>query len=259
MNRSLTVWMVAALVSVKVVAQISNIQETRSNIHATSLGPAAWEHQVKNMSDRTIIAFHGIFRCPKDENHPVAAHDFRFDSLIFSGRNMPNQPIAPGQTHSFLIPPQVADCPGRIDAVIFTDGHSEGSQDEINDIYKMRLGAYEALTYAEKLVDTVITSGADPNTVADDLMSRSQVVSQNMSIREVERSIQTDLLTRIAHDLNGDDELHVPPPLTYQRQQETDAVMKTNQVSRQQARAILLNRKLHEKIKDLDGHTQPPP
>jgi hypothetical protein len=257
MTRSLTLFLLGFLMLGHAVAQVPSVRETRVQVPASPQGPGGWYDQIENLGDSTIVALQAVFTCSETSGpHPIAG-GFRFDPLVvYGGRD---QPIPPGQSHSFPIQPWAVDCPGGVVAVIFSDGHSEGSPDVVSDIYKERLGVYEALSGIKKLLNTIITSGADPNTIASELMARAHSASQNTGMNDREKFGQMGTFALVATVLKSQQNLHVPSDDTVRRQDGIETVMKAKNISRQQAHAITINNKLDEWNRDLEQYLQPSP
>jgi hypothetical protein len=218
-----------------------------------------WDFQVTNIGSHPIVALKGTLVCPQDENHPRTNEEFGFDSLVYGAHGLADQPILAGQTRSFPMPKRTAECSGGVDAVVYPDGRTEGSQPAAEAIYKRRRAAYEGLMYAKRQLDSVISSNEDLSSVASRLIKRAQDISQDSGLTDTEKSTENAVLVGIAHDLNGQNELNVPAIYLKQRREEVETIMKHDHVPEQKALAILLVQNLMESIRNLEGHTTPPP
>jgi len=153
--------------------------------------------------------------------------------------------------------PRAIDCPGGVDAIILSNGRNEGPQDIVQTIYDKRSGVYKALFFSEPLVEAIATSGADPNTVAAALKAHFQSISQQMAVSAAEWEGQAFVFGVVAGLLEHQNNFHVPSDSTPNHQPRIDSVMELNNIPRQQAHAIVINKKLHEWSSALEGHLQP--
>jgi type II secretory ATPase GspE/PulE/Tfp pilus assembly ATPase PilB-like protein len=134
------------------------------------------------------------------------------------------------------------------------DGRSVGSTQLVTEIYKNRLGVYEALTVIHKLLTDVVQNAADLQTVANDLVNRAHSVSQDMSIDTMERAGQMGIFILASALLRNQSDLHVPSDDTVHRQPRIDELMRTKNMTRQQAHAFVIDAKLAEWSRDLEPY-----
>jgi hypothetical protein len=147
---------------------------------------------------------------------------------------------------------------GGVDAVIFSDGHSEGDQQGVNDIYERRRGVYDAIIKVLPLLDTIATQGASPTDVADTIHRLYQSLPNDRTITGGERlgqgqvyqSIET--LLRSQKDIGG-----LYDPTKYPPQPSIDEVAKVNGIPREQAHAIVLSTKYQGLKALVEANLQP--
>jgi hypothetical protein len=253
-------WIVVLFVSFipfQVAGQIPNIKETRIQVPPSSDGPGGWYDEIENLTSTTIMALHATFSCPTIAPNPAQKTAFEFDALFaYGGRR---RPIPAGASQRFFLQPWAADCAGGVDAVVFADGHSNGSTQLVEEIYKKRLGAYEALTIVHKLLGNAPNTAIDPNVIANDLAARTQSVSHNMALDPMERLGQMSVFTLASSLLRSQSDLHVPSDDTVRAQPGIEATMKLRNMPRQQAHALVVDNKLSEWSRELGKYLQPAP
>ena len=231
-------------------AQIQNVQESFSET------PRGWKHRVQNLGDSAIVAVHATFQCPKVGAKSQQNAELRSDYLVAYGHD---KPIPAGAMSEFPMQPWAADCPGGVDAVIYANGKSQGDPKILSDIYERRRGVFEGIAFAQKLVDSVANSGADPNQVASVLRARISSVNANTKLSVSEWRGEIFALSAIAIVLEDQHDLLIPSDNTPQHQQRVEQVMAEKNISHQQAHAIVIGRKLRVWSTDLEGNLQPAP
>ena len=154
MRHSLLVLLSLSLLTFNLSAQITSVKE--SAVTQSELGQA-WQEVIENHSFSSIVAPHTTFECPIKS---------KSGQTVNEGRASLQRDIVAESYSLGAIPSNVAvevpaqdpsKCSGGVDAVIFSDGHSEGDPDAVNAMYQKRLGYYKGLTEVLKLLDTMRT------------------------------------------------------------------------------------------------------
>jgi hypothetical protein len=249
MNGRLCVASLLLTASCSAVAQLTVLPERQIQ---TAVGV---RDQIENRSRATILAFHTTFRCPKTASHSKANMEFMFDSLVNFG---PYKPISPGDAFSYPMQPWAVGCPGGVDAVIFGDGSSLGDSKQVAFMQDNERGVFEGLTFAEPLVATVGSGGADPNQVAVQLHSQIEKWRSDSSRSTAEGLGAMFSLGVTAHLLETQTNLHVPSDSTTNQKPTVETLAAAQKIPMQQAHAQVLGLKLNEWSSALKEHVQAP-
>jgi hypothetical protein len=239
------------------VAQIPSIQVTEPYQEDRPLSftdHRPWRIAVENHDTRSIVAAQATFHCPATGYYKEIAYTSFHDSLAHYGSDTD---IPPGSSFE-LTANDPSSCSGKVDAVVFSDGHSEGDPQAIQEIYMRRRGVYEALSEITAHVDRVANQEETPQNVTDFLTSRDKSNGTNQSIDIRERNGMSMALGMAKMLLMSPGDMRVPSDSTANRQPGTLAVMKEMHITREQAHAIVLSRKLGEWSDALKDHLEPP-
>lgn len=214
-----------------------------------------WEEKVDNFSRVPIVAYHSSFRCPARTGGSVAITQYSHDALVGYGYD---KPIAPGGSTSSVISAGLVNCPGGVDAVIFSDGHGEGDPDVLRGMLATRRGVLVGLAMVLPWVDNVGNIGMDPETAATEIAAKSNSLSGGRGEKAKEWQGEKLVLDSVARFLREQIELYIPSDASSHREETVDMVQHEKHVSRQQAHAIVLGRKLREWSADLASVTSVP-
>lgn len=257
MRHPLLVLLTVPLLTFIVRAQITSVNESVS--HSDRLGPL-WQEVIENRGSSSIVALHASFKCPlrSKTGKKVASQSlnaYERDTLVNYGaaRNVP-----PGGIVELLVQ-DPSECSGGVDAVIFTDGHSEGDPHWVNEMYQRRRGVYNGLTEALQLLGTIANQGGNPADVADSVHRRIDSIMRNKTIAFEERLGQRQFYTEFESLLRSQMDLAVPSNATPYRQPSITDVAQINGIPMEQAHAIVISKKFQEWQADLEGNLEPPP
>jgi hypothetical protein len=235
------------------VAQVPSIHESGvfdSGKRAGTLsGPPAifWEDTVENRGSSSLVAFHATFRCPRSKTLFDYDYFFRFGSDF-------NIPPA-GSVEIIAADPD--QCPGGVDAAIFSDGHTEGDPEEVSAIYGRRRGTYEGLGESIKLLSAIAAQEKTPQQVIDIFESECHRLARDQTRDGYERMGMLLLYSQLKVTLRDPQGTIRAPSDKTARQPTSDEIVKAKNVSREQAQAMILTRKLNEWRADLEGNLNP--
>jgi hypothetical protein len=156
MNLSLFALAVAMLISQPAITQIPSIR-------ASELFQAAdgsHEIVVENRSASSIVALHAPLDCVQADGRRELDENGGMDSLYQFSRD---RVISPGGSFTVKVH-GYSKCSGGVDAVIFSDGHSEGDSKQIDRIYDRRRGIYAGLDFAIPLLQGIASGGWNRDT-----------------------------------------------------------------------------------------------
>lgn len=229
--------------------QVASIKE--ASMDRTFRG---WRHTVVNNGSSSIMAIHATFACTNEKGFHYKDNIVLLDFLI-SERN--KKIAQPGDSLAVYSSDQTP-CPGGVDAVIFSDGHSEGDKQLIDEIYQRRLGTYNALADIVKLLDNIATQGATPIDVIKMIENRSHSINQDMTLSRSEKQGMDYIYWFAIQLLQDQNDFRAPSGPSANHRPDIGEIMKTKNVSRQQAHAIVITAKFQEWRSALEGHTAPP-
>jgi hypothetical protein len=258
MRGSLSFLLALSFMSLSVQAQITSVKES-SATQSGSLGNT-WQEAIENHGSSSIVALRTAFRCLLKSKRK---QKFALQGIVVNVRDALGEsysrsvrPIPPGGAVD-LSAQDPSQCSGGVDAVIFSDGHSEGDPDSVSALYQRRRGIYSGLTEALQLLDTIANHGANPKDVADIASRRSDSVGRDQTVDIEERMGQRQLYTRLESLLRSQMDMGVPSDSTPYRQPSIEEVAKANGIPREQAHAIVISKKFQEWKADLEGNLEP--
>jgi hypothetical protein len=249
--RKLLFFLTLTFLPLIVRAQITSLKvEVKADGHA-------WQAVIQNHGSSAVMAMRTTFReqpgIMKDGSINTAVVVV-YDSVTHYG---PFPPIAPGGTAE-----RAAQDPskwtGGVDAAIFSDGHSEGDPQGVNDIYERRRGAYNAVVKVIPLLDSIATQGANPSEVADTIHGLYQSLPKDRTITDSERLglgpvyLGVENLLRTQGDIAG-----LYDPTKYPPQPGISEVAKVSGIPREQAHAIVISKKYQGLKALLEANLQP--
>lgn len=215
---------------------------------------SGWQERIENRSSASIVAMNFHISCPPRSGEPRFDYDFRFDYLVNYGHDTA---IPRGAFYSLPVPQDGVDCPGGINAVLFSDGHTEGEPTALSEIVDRRVGVSEALNVVLPLLGKISESSSEPIDVAHILENQSQLVSKDQSKSVAERQGQMYVLKLVKSLLETEHDMFVPSDLARVKQPGISETMRNLRIPRKQAHAVVLKRKLDEWNIALQGQLKP--
>ena len=210
-----------------------------------------WREVLENRGTTSIVAFHANFNCGRKFGNALFDHDpfFNYGDDV---------DIPPGGSVE-IIAADPSRCPGGVVAAIFSDGHSEGDPQEVNNLYARRRGVYTALGESMKLLDLIATQEQTPKQVRDILESRAKALSYDQTIDGYERLGMIVTYSKLRATLQSTQAvIHAPSDHTTHRQPFYYQLAKSQNISLEQAQAIVIGKKIQEWRADLQGNMEPP-
>lgn len=207
--------------------------------------PGTWERVLDNHGASALVAYYEAFSCPKDGTV------VKYDALVYSG----NRDISPGES-VVIEADDPSRCSGAVNAAIFSDGHAEGDPRFLDALYSTRRGAYKALGESIQLLNSIQSEHKSIPHIVDTLMARKQASSIEktwtahgyiFALSTVLRML-TDTRTG-HHSLPSDNDGQKPPAV--------ESVMNATGLSRDEARAIVISKRLEEWKALLENSLQP--
>jgi len=119
---------------------------------------SVWEEVVKNLSGSSIVSLHATFHCVDTNGIHLIDENGSSDSLY---QYSCDRDIPPGGSFGVRVSGH-DECSGGVDAVIFSDGHSEGDSAQVARIYARRSGIYKGLTFVIPLLDSIASGKSTP-------------------------------------------------------------------------------------------------
>ena len=230
----------AFLMSWSSFAQVASIVES-STLQAS---PHSWRKILRNQSSSSMVAY--IMDC-----NPRRSGS-RQDALLGLG-----QSIAPAATaEAEAANPSI--CEAGVRAAIFSDGHVEGDPELVEELFAWRRGAYQALGDTRKLLTSVYTQHVPIADIIEKLEAEREATLLKMTHESggynsvLIRVSQILAHPRITYGLPPDD------PGQQQQQPAIEDVMSANGLSRDEARVMILNKRLGAWKSLLENHLQPP-
>jgi len=148
-------------------------------------------------------------------------------------------------------------CEVGVHAAIFSDGHSEGDPKIVQELFAHRRGAYQALGDTTKLLASVYTEHVPIANIVERLDAEQRSNLQKMTTDSTGDNM---VLFQISNFLRDPSVVwHLPPEYQGQKQQmpSVEDVMSANGVSRDEARVLLLNKRLEAWRTLLQNNLQP--
>jgi hypothetical protein len=261
MRIALFVLLTTSILTLSVKAQTPSIEESgafqpgQTLISESSSPSSVWHEVITNHGSSSIVAFHATFHCPAGGGFKRIDIEYVHDSLFRYGHDAN---IPPGGSVE-ITAADPSQCPGGVDAVIFSDGHSEGDQQRVSALYAQRRGRYKALGEAIRMLDAVASNTESTQAIIDTLDRLSHSIANDITINSYERSGITDFYSSLKGTLETPHGIvEAPSDHTSQRQLSYDEVVRTQHISREQAKATVIRNKLLEWKAALEGNTGPP-
>lgn len=245
-------WMLATLSLLTCsasLAQITGVKE--SGLIRTENG---WAETVTNLRDVPILALHVTLTCFTSEGYRSVDENSSSDVLFtFSF----SKEIPANGVHPVKIITQDR-CTGGVDAVIFKDGLEEGKKERLAVIYHQRRGAYYALSVVVPYLELV---AKQEKTAAEVAAILQQKMDAYAAIREIDMNERSaaGYVFGVAISLLGDQGyMGTPSDRTPNRQPSVRDMAKSNNITTEQAHAIITKNKFLEWRSALEGHTDIP-
>jgi len=173
------------------------------------------------------------------------------DALLSVGRY-----VGPGESVEAEVG-NLSTCEANVRAAIFSDGHAEGDPEFVEEIFAHRRGAYRALGDTIKLLASV---SAEHLSIADSIDRLNAQRKSNGRKTPEEGVGYNSVLIRVSQILAQPRvECDFPPDNLGQKQKlpSIEDVMNEKGVSRDEARVILLNKRLEAWKSLLQNNLQP--
>jgi hypothetical protein len=251
MKLGLLVPLAALLVPQLSAAQIPGIQTSEVVQAGTT-----WEEVVKNVSGSPIVTLHATFHCLTTNGVRITDENGSHDSLYQFSRD---RDIPPGDSVVVRVSGNnYAQCSGGVDAVIFSDGHSEGRSEEIANIYVHRRGLQKGLEFAIPLLDAIATGQLTTQDAIAALDKRGSSVAIDMTRSGKDRGGETIIYDFVLSNLRRQSDFSTPPDFRRSRQPRVEDLAKAKNLPLEQALAVVLSNRYKEWLAALEGHTEPP-
>jgi len=251
MKKSLLFLLTLSFLPLSARAQITSL-----NVETKPFGHG-WKQVVENRGSDSIVAMYWTSRSEtltKSGRTIRTAVSHTYDPLTQYGAD-PNVP--PGGVVN-LDAADPSKWTSGVDAVIFSDGHSEGDPKGVNAIYERRRGVYRGINEALPLLDTITNQGANPTEVADTVRHRWQALPNDRTLGADERIGLEQLYHGLENLLRTQRDMAAPSNSTSHRQPRIEEVAQVNGIPRQQAHAIVISKKYQEWKADLEDNLEPP-
>jgi hypothetical protein len=207
--------------------------------------PGLWRRVLENRSTSYLVAYYASFHCPK--GGPVDM----YDALLYSGYHR----IAPGES-ALMNAGDPSRCSGNVNAAIFSDGHTEGDPKALDQLYAKRQGAFKALGEAIRLLNSIQSEHESLQNVVDALTTRSKASLREKTMTAIGSNLVLSIVLKMLTDtrsrtlLPSDDAAHKEPTV--------EEVMNATGLSREEARAIVVSKRLEGWKSLLENSLQPP-
>jgi hypothetical protein len=238
MRSALFVVVTVFLLALGSSAQVASVVES-SSLEAR---PHFWRRVLRNQSTSSLVAY--TVGC-----NPKRGTTILQDALMNGGSY-----VIPGRSvEADVNDPSICDVGVR--AAIFSDGHVEGDPEFVGELFAQRSGAYKALEETTELLTPVYAQHAPLADVIERLKRKS-----NGGKTPGENGGYSFVLLQISQILTRPQVVFGLPP-DYQEQKQPqpsiEDVMNAKGVSRDEARVIILNKRLEAWKSLLENNLQP--
>jgi len=221
-------------------AQVPSIVESG----ALQADTHSWRKVLRNQSPSSLVAY--TVGCSPKNGLTIIS-----DALIDGGSF-----VEPGKSIEAQVN-EPSRCEAGLHAAIFSDGHTEGEPEFVNELFAYRRGAYQALGDSIKLLGSVYTQHVPIADIISKLQAEQKSTLQKMT---QESGGYNAVLFQISGALSEPNVVWRSPP-EYQGQKQQlpsiEAVMTTKGVSRDEARVMILNTRLRAWQSLLANNLQP--
>lgn len=246
-----------SMVAVRLGAQVQSIGEGKAFnpvAAATALSsPPVWQEVLDNHGTGAVTALQAVFRCPGSGGFKAVIHTTVSDPLVNYGHDR----VIPSGGHLELNVPDPTQCSGGVAAALFSDGHTEGDPQAVNDIYLRRRGIYDVLEAIAEVLDSVERKEKTTQEALAILSERSKLAANDSALSTAERTGISSAYSIVKLLLSEEGNWGVPSDLTEHRGPGIREVMQSGSVSHEQAFAMVTARKIREWHKDLEGSFEP--
>jgi hypothetical protein len=207
--------------------------------------PGLWRRVLENRSASYLVAYYASFHCPK--GGPVDM----YDALLYSGERR----IAPGES-ALMNAGDPSRCSGNVNAAVFSDGHTEGDPKALDQLYATRQGAYKALADSTQLLNSIQSEHESLQNVVDALTTRSKA---SLSEKTMAASGSSFILSTVVEMLTETRKSHyrMPSDDAAHKEPAVEDVMKSTGLTREEARAIVIGKRLQGWKSLLEGNLGP--
>jgi hypothetical protein len=207
--------------------------------------PGLWRRVLENRSTSYLVAYYASFHCPK--GGPVDM----YDALLYSGERR----IAPGES-ALMNAGDPSRCSGNVNAAVFSDGHTEGDPKALDQLYATRQGAFKALGEAIQLLNSIQSEHESVQNVVDALTTRSKA---SLSEKTMAASGRSFILSTVVEMLTETRKSHyrMPSDDAAHKEPTVEDVMNATGLSRDEARAIVVSKRLEGWKSVLEGNLEP--
>jgi hypothetical protein len=229
MRKSLLFLLTLSFLPVAVPGQITSL-----NLTIQPDGHGGWREMIENHSSSSTVAMRTTFRRRTGNTAIVVAWD--------SVTNYDTTPRIPPGGVGYLFAQDPSKFSGGVDTVIFSDGHSEGDPQGINQIYERRRGDYKAIAQVLPLLDKIVSQEASPTEVADTI--HRFAIPNDATISQGEREGLQQVYTGVENLLRRQGDITgLYDPTKYPPDQRIEEVAKDKGIPREQAHAIVIRQK----------------
>jgi hypothetical protein len=253
MKKTLLFLLAVSFLPVLVRAQIPSL-----NVTIEPDGHGGWREVVENQAFSSVVAMRTTFQRRTETKIGSTNVNTKivvaYDSITNYGtvRHIPSGGVG------YLFAQDPSKWSGGVDAVIFSDGHSEGDPQGVLEIYERRRGDYRAVTEVLPLLDTIANQGASPTQVADAIHHLYQSLPNDRTISAGERRGRAQVYSGLEDLLRSQtDIVGLYDPAKYPPQRSIDQVAKVKGISREQAHAIVIGEKYRRLEAFLGDNLQP--
>jgi hypothetical protein len=252
-NKAFFGLLAVTLVPACAAAQVPSIHESGAFDSGKRAGTLSgspvivWTDTIENRGSSSLVAFHATYDCPQSKTL------YDYDYLFRYGLDLS---IPPGDSVE-IIAADPDQCPGGVDAAIFSDGHTEGDAQEVSPIYARRRGTYKALGESIKLLSAIAAQEKTPQQVIDIFASECHRIARDQTSDGDERTAMIALYSVLKVALRDPVATLRAPSDKTARQPSLAEVVKANNFSREQAQATMIIKKLNEWRADLEDNLYP--
>jgi len=240
-------------------AQIPSIKEGAAvqQVHQNGTSGqqfVVWKKTIENQASSSMVALEAIFRCPATGFYKQIAYTSLRDSLENYGHDIDVPPGGSVEISAF----DPDRCPGSVEAVIFSDGHSEGNPKAIEDLYLRRRGIDKMLAEIQEHLDKIVAQQETSEAMVSALTNLDKANGENQALNISERKGMSYAIGVAKQILQSGSGLAVPANSAEKRPPNIASVMQEMNVSHEQAQAMVLNKELEQWRSALEAHLDMP-
>ena len=207
--------------------------------------PGRWQRVLDNHSSSYLVAYYEAFHCPK------GGFGANYDALVYSG----NRLVSPGES-VVIEADDPFKCSGNVNAAIFSDGHEEGDPRYLDALYSTRRGAYRALGESIRLLNSIQSDHEPIPHVIDALTARNKAsLAEKTWTAHGYIVVLSSVLQMLTDTRTGHHRL--PSDNDGRKLPTVEDVMNATGLSRDEARAIVVSKRLEGWKSLLENNLQP--